>query len=134
MVQLDRTCVRHGLDMTHFSFYACASMHLHTRLMMSSLSFKALVYALNVYTAVCRRTCACQEHACQIFGLFAQIVSQGQQNNFNSCLRQLYVCNKMAYFSYKDGCGTHGCMYVPYVVKYWRGKILANSCLAKFWR
>ena len=51
-------------------------MRVHARLMMPNLSFKALMYALDVCMTVCRRTRACQECTLQ-FGLR---VSQGQQN------------------------------------------------------
>ena len=53
--KLDSTLVQHGLDMTHFSFHTHASMCVHTRLMTSNLPCKALVYALDVCTTVCRR-------------------------------------------------------------------------------
>ena len=39
--------MRYGLDMTHISFYTCASMHVYARLMMSNLSFKTLMYVLT---------------------------------------------------------------------------------------
>ena len=41
--------------MTCFSFYMRASMHVHKRFMTSNLSFKTIVYAIDVCTAVGRR-------------------------------------------------------------------------------
>ena len=64
-IKLDRTHVQHGLNTTCLSFYMRASMRVHAGLMISNLSFKALVYALDVCTTVCRCTCACQENTCQ---------------------------------------------------------------------
>ena len=51
--KLDITWMWLGLDMIHFSFYMCACMHVHARLMRSNLLFKALVYALNLCMTVC---------------------------------------------------------------------------------
>ena len=45
--KLDKTRVWHGLDTTSFSFYMRTSMRIGTRLMMSNLLFKTLVYALD---------------------------------------------------------------------------------------
>ena len=64
--KLERTCVQHGLDTTHFSFHTHASMHVHARLMTSNLLCKALVYALDMCTTVCRCMRACQECTRQI--------------------------------------------------------------------
>ena len=41
--------------MTRFSFYMRASMRVHKRYMTSNLSFKTIVYAIDVCTAVGRR-------------------------------------------------------------------------------
>ena len=73
--------------MTRFLFYMRASMRVHKRFMTSNLSFKTIVYAIdvctavgrcvhgswqtcawqlaNVCTAVGRRMHACQERTCQ---------------------------------------------------------------------
>ena len=79
--KLDRIRMWHGLNTTHFSFYTHASMRVHARLMTSNLSFKALMYALDMCKIVCRCTHACQEHTYQswIVCILAcmQIVSQG---------------------------------------------------------
>ena len=32
--------------------------------------------------------------------------------HFNSQLKQLYICNKMEWLSYRSGCGIHGCTCV----------------------
>ena len=48
--------------------------------MMSNLSFKTLMYALDVCMTVCRQMHVCQEDTCQIWITCMQIVSQGQQN------------------------------------------------------
>ena len=46
--KLDRTRTQHGLDTTRFSFHMHASLRVHTRLVMSNLPCKALVYTLGV--------------------------------------------------------------------------------------
>ena len=75
---VQHTCTaRARHDMTHFSNHKRASLRVHTRLVMSNLPCKALVYALDM----------CTMHAC-ISGLHTpnldyacmQIVSQGQWN------------------------------------------------------
>ena len=48
--KLDRTRVRHGLNMTRFSFHTCASLRVHARLMTSNLPCKTLMHALDVCT------------------------------------------------------------------------------------
>ena len=55
-------------------------MHVNARLMTSNISFKALVYALEVCMTVCRCIHACQECTCQIWIMCMQTVSQGQRN------------------------------------------------------
>ena len=50
-----------------FLFCMYASIHVHTRLMMLNLSFRALMYTLDVCTIVCRCTGAFQECTCQIW-------------------------------------------------------------------
>ena len=71
--KLDRTCVQHGLDMTHFSFHTRASIHVHTRLMTLNLPCKTLMYALDVCMTVFR--CVPNlNYTCM------QIVSQRRQN------------------------------------------------------
>ena len=50
LFKLNRVRVQHGLDRTCFSFYTCASICVHTRLMMPNLLCKVLMYALDVYT------------------------------------------------------------------------------------
>ena len=52
--KLDRTRVQQGHDTKRFSFHMRASLRAHARLMTSSLSCIALVYALDV----------CMMHAC----------------------------------------------------------------------
>ena len=47
----------------HVTFFMCV----HTRLMTSELSFRALVYTLDVCMIVCTRMHACQERTCQIW-------------------------------------------------------------------
>ena len=32
--------------------------------------------------------------------------------HFKSCLKQLYISNKMEHFSYKCECSVHGCMHI----------------------
>ena len=80
--KLDRTRVQHGLNMTCFTFCTHASMRVHARLMTSNLSFRALVYTLDVCTTVCRCTCPCQECTHQIWIMCMQIVSQKHCNKF----------------------------------------------------
>ena len=79
----DRTCMRYGLNTTHFTFYTRASMDVHVRLMMSNLSFRALVYTSDMCMIVCRCMRACQECTCQIWiaCILAcmQVVSQVQR-------------------------------------------------------
>ena len=87
--KLERRRMSFGLDMTHFSFYTCASMHVHG-LMMSNLSFKTLMYALDVCMTVCRQTYVCQEDTCQIWITCMQIVSQGQLNYLHE---HVHVCD-----------------------------------------
>ena len=65
--KLDRTCMQHGLDTTHFSFHMHASMRVHTRLMTSNLLYKALMYALDVCTTVYRCMRVYQKCTCQIW-------------------------------------------------------------------
>ena len=76
--KLERTPMRYGLDMTDISFYTCASMYTHARLMMSHLSFKTLcTYAIDKCMTVCRQMHICQQHTCQIWITCMHIVSQG---------------------------------------------------------
>ena len=75
--KFDRTCVQHGLDTTCFSFHTHASMRVHTKLMMSSLPCKALVYALDVCTM---HACMSGIHIPNLDYVCMQIVSQGQWN------------------------------------------------------
>ena len=42
--KLERRLMRYGLSTTRCSFYTCASMHVHARLMMSNLSLKTVMY------------------------------------------------------------------------------------------
>ena len=63
--KLNRIRMQHGLNTICFLFYMHASMHVYARLMTSNLSFKALVYTLDVCMTVWRHTCACQEGARQ---------------------------------------------------------------------
>ena len=63
--------------MTHFSFRMRASLRAHTRLMTSSLPWKALVYALDVYTM---HACMSEMHMPNLDYACKQIVSQGQRN------------------------------------------------------
>ena len=85
--KLERRIMRYGLNMTHCSFYTCASMHVHARLMMPNLSFKTLMYVHTTMTYTpevcmtgCRQMHVCQEHICQIWIMCMQIARQGQQN------------------------------------------------------
>ena len=74
-----------------FSFHMRASLRVHTRLVMSNLPYKALVYALDVHTM----------HAC-MSGMYMpnldytcmQTVSQGQ---WNKLYKHVYVlrCNPL---------------------------------------
>ena len=75
--KLDRTRVQHGLDMTYFLFHMCASMCVHTRLVMSNLPCIALMYALDVCTM---RACMSGMHTPNLDYACMQIVSQGQRN------------------------------------------------------
>ena len=63
--KVDRARMWHGLNITRFSFYVHVRMRVHIRLMTLNLLFKALVYALDMGTIVCRR------HAHTKFGLCA---------------------------------------------------------------
>ena len=75
--KLDRTCVQHGLNTRHFSFYTRASMHVHARLMTPNLPCITLVYALDVCTMY---ACMSGMHMPNLDYACMQIVSQGQWN------------------------------------------------------
>ena len=75
--KLDRTCVQHGLDMTHFSFHTRASLRVHARLVMSNLPCKALVYALDMCMM---HSCMSGMHTPNLNYTCMHIVSQGPRN------------------------------------------------------
>ena len=71
MVQINSCLKGHannmGLTRHIYSFYSCATTHVHTRLMTLNLLFRALVYTLDMYMIVCRCMYACQKCICQIW-------------------------------------------------------------------
>ena len=77
--------------MTCFSFRMFASLHVHTRLVMSNLLCKALVYALDVCTI---HAWISGIHMPNLDYICMQIVSQGQRNKFH---KHVYVlrCNPL---------------------------------------
>ena len=84
--KLDKTCVQHGLKTTCFSFHTRASMHVHTRLMMSNLPRIALVYALNMCSM---HKCMSGIHMPNLDYACMQIVSQGQWNKLYKLVQVL---------------------------------------------
>ena len=84
--KLDKTCVQHGLKTTCFSFHTRASMHVHTRLMMSNLPRIALVYVLNMCSM---HKCMSGIHMPNLDYACMQIVSQGQWNKLYKLVQVL---------------------------------------------
>ena len=83
--KLDRTRIQQGHDTTRFSFHTHPSLRVHARLVTSNLSYKALMYELDVCTM---HVCMSGMTTPNMNYAYMQILRQGQ---WNKLYKHVYV-------------------------------------------
>ena len=85
--KLERRLMRYGLNTTRCSFYTCASMHVHARLMMSNLSFKTLMYVRTrrVHDSLQTDACLSGTHMPNLDYVYAKCKTRTTELSLSKC-------------------------------------------------